>query len=63
VFFLASGKPYSRSEKAMINKSLTIGNEHSNLNGRSPSLAARASREAALKSGKPKQRHPARLKM
>jgi hypothetical protein len=47
----------------MINKSLTIGNEHSNLNGRSPSLAARASREAALKSGKPKQRHPARLKM
>jgi hypothetical protein len=46
--FLASIEPYSRSKKAMINKSLTIGNEHLNPNGRSPGLAARASHAFAL---------------
>jgi hypothetical protein len=37
----------------MINKSLTIGNEPPNLNGRSPSLAARASHAFALQRGNP----------
>jgi hypothetical protein len=46
---------YSLIEKAMINKSLTIGNELPNPNGRSPDLAARAS-HFALERGKPKQR-------
>jgi len=36
VFFLASAEPYARGGKAMINKSLTIGNERPSPNGRSP---------------------------
>jgi hypothetical protein len=46
--FLASAEPYSRTEDAMFNKSLTIGNERPNPNGRSPGLAARASHAFAL---------------
>jgi hypothetical protein len=61
VFLLASAEPYARSEKAMINKSLTIGNARSNPNGRSPDLAARASHTFALK-GANQTTHPARLK-
>jgi hypothetical protein len=48
VFFLASVEPYPQSKKVMINKSLTIGNERPNPNGRSPSLSARASHAFAL---------------